>query len=122
VANPDILGSMEFGCKVSGAKVILVLGHTDCGAIKGAIDNVQLGNLTGLLAKIRPAVEATKYAGDRSSKDPGFVNAVARTNVELTINAIRTGSAVLATMEGAGAVKVTGGMYDIQTAAVDFFQ
>ena len=68
IANDDILGSMEFACKVAGAKVVLVMGHTACGAIKGAIDNVQLGNLTGLLAKIRPAVDATQYQGERSAK------------------------------------------------------
>jgi carbonic anhydrase len=84
IANDDILGSMEFACKVAGAKVVLVMGHSACGAIKGAIDNVQLGNLTGLLAKIRPAVEATQYEGDRSAKNYGFVNAVAHKNVELT--------------------------------------
>ena len=72
IANDDILGSMEFACKVAGAKVVLVMGHTSCGAIKGAIDNVQLGNLTGLLAKIRPAVEATQYQGERSAKQLWF--------------------------------------------------
>ena len=72
-----------------GAKVVLVMGHTACGAIKGAIDNVQLGNLTGLLAKIRPAVEATQYQGERSAKNYGFVDAVARKNVELTMIEIR---------------------------------
>src|SRR5689334_18393789 len=85
VANGDILGGMEFACKLSGAKVVLVMGHTACGAIKGAIDNAELGNLTGLLAKIKPAVEVTRYNGDRSSKNYAFVDAVARKNVELTL-------------------------------------
>src|SRR5215472_14989111 len=76
IANEDILGSMEFACKVAGAKVVLVMGHTACGAIKGAIDRVQLGNLTGLLAKIRPAVKATAFEGERSSKNYAFVDAV----------------------------------------------
>ena len=89
VANDDLLGSMEFACKVAGAKVVLVMGHTACGAVKGSIDNVQLGNLTGLLAKIRPAVAATEYAGERSAKNYGFVDAVARKNVELTMADIR---------------------------------
>src|SRR5271155_1626956 len=85
ISNEDILGSMEFACKVAGAKVVLVMGHTSCGAIKGAIDNVEMGNLTALLTKIRPAVKATTFSGERSSQNPAFVNAVARRNVELTI-------------------------------------
>src|SRR5512136_1767273 len=76
---------MEFACKLAGAKVVLVMGHTACGAIKGAIDNAQLGNLTGLLAKIKPAVQATTYTGERTSKNYAFVDAVARKNVELTL-------------------------------------
>ncbi len=102
IANDDILGSMEFACKVAGAKVVLVMGHTACGAIKGAIDNVQLGNLTGLLAKIRPAVEATQYQGERSAKNYGFVDAVARKNVELTMTDIHRRSTVLADLETLG--------------------
>jgi carbonic anhydrase len=77
VADEDALGSMEFACKVAGSKVVLVMGHTNCGAIKGAIDEVQLGNLTALLSKIRPAVEATQYTGERSAKNYAFVDAVA---------------------------------------------
>jgi carbonic anhydrase len=80
ISNDDILGSMEFACKAAGAKVVLVMGHTSCGAVKGAIDGVQLGNLTGLLAKIHPAVEATAFKGDRSSKNLAFVDAVAANN------------------------------------------
>jgi carbonic anhydrase len=83
VQNPDILGSMEFACKLAGAKVVLVMAHTACGAVKGATDNAQLGNLTGLLAKIRPAVEATTYNGERSAKNYAFVDAVARKSVEI---------------------------------------
>jgi len=121
VANADILGSMEFACKIAGAKVVLVMGHTSCGAIRGAIDKAQLGNLTGLLAKIQPAVDATSYGGERSGKNYGFVDAVARKNVELTIGEIRSRSAVLAELERGGAVRMTGAMYDIKTATVDFF-
>ena len=121
IANDDILGSMEFACKVSGAKVVLVMGHTACGAIKGAIDNVQLGNLSGLLAKIRPAVEATEYQGERSSKNYGFVDAVARKNVELTMIDIHRRSAVLADLETSGAIKIAGAMYNLETGAVEFF-
>jgi len=120
VENPDVLGSMEFACKLAGAKVVLVMGHTACGAIKGAIDNAELGNLTGLLAKIRPAVAATAFAGDRTSKNPDFVDAVARKNVELTMASIRKDSAVLADLESGGAVKIAGAMYSLQTGVVDF--
>jgi len=120
VANDDILGSMEFACKVAGAKVVLVMGHTACGAIKGAIDNVELGNLTGLLAKIRPAVQATIFKGERSAKNYAFVDAVARKNVELAMAEIRTKSAVLRDLESKGAVKIAGAMYNLETAAVDF--
>src|SRR5206468_10734986 len=108
VANDDILGSMEFACQLAGAKVILVMGHTACGAIKGAIDRAQLGNLTGLLTKIQPAVDATTYQGERSAKNYGFVDAVARKNVELTMAGIHSRSAVIAALETKGAVKIAG--------------
>src|SRR5215813_4958981 len=103
VANDDIVGSMEFACKVAGAKVVLVMGHTACGAIKGAIADAQLGNLTGLLAKIKPAVKATVYQGDRSAKNYAFVDAVARRNVELTMAEIHKRSAVIAALVTSGA-------------------
>jgi carbonic anhydrase len=121
VSNDDILGSMEFACKVAGAKVILVLGHTACGAVMGAIDNAKLGHLTGLLAKIHPAVEATVYKGERSSKNSAFVDAVARKNVELVMAAIRKNSPVLRELETRGAIKIAGAMYDLETAVVKFF-
>jgi carbonic anhydrase len=121
IANDDILGSMEFACKLAGAKVVLVMGHTGCGAIKGAIDNAQLGNLTGLLAKIRPAVEATQYQGERSSKNSSFVDAVGRKNVELTMIDIRRRSPVLADLETAGALKIAGAMYNLATGVLEFF-
>jgi carbonic anhydrase len=121
VENPDILGSMEFACKLAGAKVVLVMGHTACGAIKGAIDNAELGNLTGLLAKIKPAVAATSYTGERTSKNYAFVDAVARKNVEITMADIRKDSPVLAEMESKGAIKIAGAMYNLETGVVDFF-
>ena len=121
VANDDVFGSMEFACQVAGTKVILVMGHTGCGAIKGAIDRVQLGNLTGLLAKIQPAVDATSYQGERSAKNYAFVDAVARKNVELTMAEIHSRSAVIAALETKGAVKIAGAMYNLETAEVDFF-
>ena len=121
VSNPDVLGGMEFACKIMGAKVVLVMGHTSCGAIKGAIDNAELGNLTGLLAKIKPAVEATQYSGERSAKNYAFVDTVARKNVELTMAAIRRDSPVLAGMESSGAIKIAGSMYNLETGVIDFF-
>jgi len=120
VESVDVLGGMEFACKITGAKVVLVMGHTACGAIKGAIDNAELGNLTALLAKIKPAVAATAYAGERTSANYAFVDAVARKNVELTIANIRSGSPVLAGMESAGVIKIVGAMYNLQTGVIDF--
>jgi carbonic anhydrase len=121
IANDDMLGSMEFACKVAGAKVVLVMGHTACGAIKGAIDNVELGNLTGLLAKIKPAVAATKYEGDRSAKNYAFVDLVAKKNVELTIGQIREKSNILRELERAGTITISGAMYNLETAGITFF-
>jgi len=121
ISDSDIMGGMEFACKVSGAKVILVLGHTRCGAVRGAIDDVKLGNLTGLLDKIKPAIAATSYTGDRTGKNYAFVDAVARKNVELTMANIRKGSPILAEMEASGAIKIAGAMYDVQTGVIDFF-
>jgi carbonic anhydrase len=120
VANTDILGSMEFACRLAGAKVVLVMGHTACGAIKGAIDNAELGNLTELLDKIKPAVQATNYSGERSSKNYAFVDAVARTNVQMTMDNVRKNSAVLADLESKGTIKIVGAMYNLETAALEF--
>src|SRR6202011_4361662 len=108
VENSDILGSMEFACKLAGAKVVLVMGHTACGAIKGAIDNAELGNLTGLLAKIKPAVMAATYTGERSAKNYAFVDAVARKNVEMTVANIRKDSPVPAALGIKGTIKTNG--------------
>jgi len=100
---------------------VLVMGHTACGAIKGAIDEVQLGNLTALLGKIRPAVEATQYTGDRSAKNYAFVDAVARKNVSLTIANIREKSSVLRDLESSGGIKIAGSMYNLETGIAEFF-
>jgi len=97
---------------------VVVMGHTACGAVKGAIDNAELGNLTGLLAKIRPAVAATAYDGDKSSGNPDYVDAVARTNVGLTVKQIREQSAVLRDLEQKGAIKIIGSMYDLNTGKI----
>jgi carbonic anhydrase len=120
IANDDLLGSLEFACALAGAKVILVMGHTACGAIKGAIDGAQLGNLTGLLNKIKPAVNATHYEGERTSKNGEFVDEVAKTNVRLTIGAIRERSDVLAGLEKDGKIKIVGSMYRLAGGRVDF--
>jgi len=120
IADEDIMGSMEFACKAAGAKVVLVMGHTACGAIKGAIDDVKLGNLKALLAKIRPAVEATQYTGERTAKNYAFVDAVARKNVELTIAKIREQSPVLRELEASGSIKIAGSMYNLETGTVEF--
>ena len=120
VVNDDMLGSMEFACGVSGAKVVLVLGHTACGAVKGAIDDVVLGNLTGLLARIKPAIPATKFDGEKSSKNAQYVDAVARTNVVLGLSEIRRRSPILEDLEKKGTIKITGAMYDLSTGIVEF--
>jgi carbonic anhydrase len=120
IVNEDIAGSIEFATKLAGAKVIVVMGHTGCGAIKGAIDGAQLGNLTGLLGKIRPAVEATSYAGAKTSKDAKFVDAVARKNVELTIARLQDMSPIVRELVGSKTVKIAGAMYDLSSAKVDF--
>jgi carbonic anhydrase len=120
VANDDLLGSMEFACGVAGAKLVLVLGHTACGAVKGAIDDVVLGNLTGLLARIKPAIPATKFEGEKSSKNPAYVDAVARTNVAQTIEFIRQRSSVLADLEKKGSIKITGAMYQLSNGVAEF--
>jgi carbonic anhydrase len=120
VVNDDMLGSMEFACAVSGSKLVLVLGHTACGAIKGAIDGVVLGNLTGLLARIKPAIPGTKFDGEKSSKNDAYVDAVARTNVVLGLAEIRRRSPVLADLEKKGSIKMAGAMYSLSTGVVDF--
>jgi len=123
--NEDILGSMEFGCKLAGTKLIVVLGHTSCGAIKGACDHARLGNLTALINKIEPAVDAVKEPTDeslRNSKNLKFVDEVASKNVELTIANIRKQSPVLAEMEENGEIKIVGAMYDIASGAVSFYE
>lgn len=121
--NPDILGSMEFACHVSQAKVILVLGHEYCGAVKSAIDDVQLGNITEMLAKVTPAVEQTLgFDEDRTSKNAAFVHAVAETNVRMTIDRIRAESEILRTMESDKAIAIVGAVYDLDNGTVSFLE
>jgi len=120
IANEDLAGSLEFACAAAGAKVVLVMGHTDCGAVKGAIDNVNLGNLTGLLAKIKPAVDATKYEGKRTGSNIEFVDMVAKVNVQNTIDDLRKRSEILSSMEKDGKIKMVGAMYNLKTGKVEF--
>jgi len=120
VVNDDMLGSMEFGCAATGSKVIVVLGHTACGAIKGAIDDVVLGNLTGLLARVKPALASTKYEGEKSSKNYGYVDAVAETNVNLVVAEIHRRSPVLEDLCKKGSIAIVGAMYDLATGTVKF--
>jgi len=121
--NTDILGSMEFACKVSGAKLILVLGHEYCGAVKGAIDAVELGNITAMLEKIKPAVNSfLDYEREKASSNAEFVHMVAEKNVQLNIARIRQESPILQEMEAAGEIKIVGGMYDMETGQVNFME
>lgn len=122
--NEDILGSMEFACKLAGTKLIVVLDHTSCGAVKGACDNAKMGNLTKLIEKITPAVNAVTQPTDsslRNSKNPEFVDAVAEKNVQLTIDRIHAESPILSEMEKNGEIMIIGAMYDINTGVVNFF-
>jgi carbonic anhydrase len=122
VLNDDILGSMEFACKVSGAKLIVVIGHSNCGAIKGAVDDVQLGNLTGLLGKIKPAIDAVPAdVTPRTSKNYQFVDEVSEANVHLVMQQIRDRSPILKEMLDNGQIGLVGGMYDLSTGEVRFF-
>jgi carbonic anhydrase len=124
IINDDILGSLEYSCKVSGAKLVLVLGHEYCGAIKSAIDSVKLGNITLLLDKIRPAVESARvsFRGEAVSSNPAFVEAVCDENVRLAIRELRRRSPILKEMEAKGEIMIVGGVYDMESGKVDFFE
>jgi carbonic anhydrase len=122
VLNADILGSMEFACKLSGAKLIAVVGHSNCGAIKGAVDEAKLGSLTGLLARIQPAIaEVPHNSQPRTSKNDEFVQGVAEANVRVVTKQIREQSPILRGMLDAGEIALVGGMYDLTTGEVHFF-
>lgn len=118
VVNADVLGGMEFACRLAGAKVVLVMGHTACGAVRGAVADAKLGNLTGLLARIRPAVEQTPGGG--GPDDAAFVDRVAARHVALSLERIRAESPVLREMETERSVRLAGAMYDLATGAVTF--
>ena len=122
VANTDVLGSMEFACKLAGAKVVVVMGHNKCGAVKGTCDHAQMGNLTHLLDEIKPAMDSvSNVPGERASSNNAFVQAVADKNVKMTISKIRNDSIILKEMEQKGEIKIVGGMYDISTGKVELF-
>lgn len=118
--NSDIIGSMEYATKVAGAKAILVLGHSACGAIKGAVDDVKLGNLTGLLAEIMPAVAATPLEGEKSSHNHEFVQKVAENNVKRGVGLLTENSAVLKELVDSGALVIAGAMHDLETGKITF--
>ena len=120
--NEDILGSMEYACKVAGSKLILVMGHEHCGAVKAAVDDVKMGNITPMLSKIKPAVDDVEYEGDRTSKNPEFVHKVCESNVEHTIANIRAQSPILKELETNGDIKIVGATYDMDTGEVHFLE
>ena len=123
IINEDILGSMEFGCKVAGAKIIVVLGHTKCGAVKGACDHVEMGNLTALLSKIRPAVDdEDTIVENRNSGNNEFVEKVATINIKRTVKSIMERSPILKEMVEKGEIGLIGGTHDITTGNVIFFE
>jgi carbonic anhydrase len=123
IINPDLLGSMEFACKLAGSKLIVVLGHTKCGAIKGACDNVEMGHLTSLIEKIRPAVDhETETKENRSSSNSSFVENVATINVKRTVNAIKERSYILHEMLEKGEIGICGGVYNVENGKVEFFE
>ena len=122
IMNEDILGSMEYGCKVAGAKIIVVLGHTNCGAIAGACDHIEMGNLTALLNKIQPAVFNEKSeTKNRSSSNPEFVEKVSTINIKRTIHAIMERSPILKELVETGAIGLVGGKHDIASGVVTFY-
>lgn len=121
--NEDLLGSMEFACKVSGAKLILVMGHQHCGAIKGAIDDVKLGNITAMLSKIKPAVAMSQdFKGDKTSKNDEFVKHVSENNVLYAMDQIRKKSPILKEMEDKGEIKIVGLFYNLTDGTLQFLK
>lgn len=122
IQNADILGSIEFSCKVAGAKVVVVLGHTKCGAVKGACDHVKMGNLTTLLEKLQPAVDGEiSTTSDRNANNSEFVEKVASLNVKITQKQIVKNSPILLEMIEKGEIALIGGMYDVETGIVNFY-
>ncbi len=123
ILNEDILGSMEFACKIAGSKLIVVLGHTKCGAIEGACNNIVLGNITALLNKIKPAIDQeTETITERNGNNKSFLQNVTENNVIITVQKIREQSSILNEMEQSNQIKIIGGLYDIDTGQVTFYE
>ena len=123
ILNEDILGSMELACKIAGSKLIVVLGHTKCGAIEGACNNIEFGNITALLRKIKPAIEKeTMTIIDRNADNKSFVENVTRNNVFITVQKVKEQSSILADLEKSGQIKIVGGLYDLDTGIVTFYE
>lgn len=120
--NVDILGSLEYSCKVAGSKLVLVLGHEHCGAVKAAVDDVKLGNITPMLEKIKPAIASLNYDGEKNSKNKEFVQMVCESNVKNTIKQIRAKSPILKEMEEKGEIKIVGAVYDLDNGEVAFLE
>ena len=119
--NEDLLGSLEFACKVAGAKLVLVMGHQHCGAVRGAIDDVKLGNITAMLEKIKPAVQISQdFAGDKTSKNDEFVKHVSQNNVRYALKKIREKSPILKEMEDKGEIKIVGAFYRLTDGSLEF--
>lgn len=122
IVNEDIIGSVEYACKAVGAKLIVVLGHSNCGAVKGACDDVKMGELTKVLEKIMPAVNSVKESGDRTSKNHEFVEEVSKANVIQSVNEIRQKSSILNEMISKGEIGIIGAMYNLETGEVTFYE
>jgi carbonic anhydrase len=123
ILNEDILGSMEFACKIAGSKLIVVLGHTKCGAIEGACNNIVMGNITALLSKVKPAIEKeTETTIERHGQNKTFVHNVTVNNVFITAQKIKEQSDILKELEQSGQIKIIGGLYDLDTGQVTFYE
>lgn len=125
IINEDILGSLEYACKVSGSKVVLILGHEYCGAISSAIKDVKIGNITSLLSKIKPAIQLVSedfQKGEKKADNPFYVEAICYENVRVAMNEVRENSPILREMEDNGEIKIIGGVYDMDSGAVDFIE
>ncbi|MBT0810812.1 carbonic anhydrase [Litoribacter ruber] len=118
VVNEDVLGSMEYGCKAVGTRIVLVLGHTKCGAVAGACDHFEMGNLTSLLKKIEPAMERAETSGEKNGQNVDYVNEVVKKNVEVVIEQIRDKSPIVADLEKSGDIKIVGAIYDVDNGKV----
>jgi carbonic anhydrase len=123
ILNEDILGSMELACKIAGSKLIVVLGHTKCGAIEGACNNIEFGNITALLKKIKPAIDKeTETISERNGENKSFVRNVTKNNVLLTVQKVKEQSSILKELEQANQIKIIGGLYDLDTGHVTFYE